>query len=223
MSALCLASLSIAAEEDEKGDEGEESESSWMTSLRAGLESRLGVPEAGCRKLGTKGEDMEARRLGFRAGISEGEDDEVMDLSWWLRPRRRLLLGARGSSRRCEELREEKNKGEMMVLLARLRIKDWRFSARGLSSVMLVLRLTRRMLRYLSMARSEGAGTEWRWAILGGSGKSEARVERRLVPWVLKEPPLLRRLSDSPLLILECLREGRMILPCMLFRKLWPW
>ena len=108
-----------------------------------------------------------------------------------------------------------------MLLLARLRMKDWRFSARGLSSVMLSLRSTMRMLRRLSTSWIDSVGMrrDLRFARLGGSGKSEARVDSRLVPWVLKEPPLLWRLSDRPLLIRDCLRDGRMMLPCKLVRK----
>lgn len=116
-----------------------------------GLDSRLGIAEPGRLKLGVKLADVLARRLGLRWGGSRDEDAEKAVI--WLRPLLRLPLPPRPgavSSRRFELRREDAKSGDTMLLLARLRMKDWRLTARGLSSAILSLRLTSRILSRLS-------------------------------------------------------------------------
>lgn len=131
-----------------------------------------------------------------------------------------LLLRLRAaSSRILEDRLEDAKSGEITLLDARFRMKDWRFSAIGLVSMSTVpklsglLRLTRRMLWRLSMFWTETVGIEHRlrFVDMGGFGKSDVRGESREVPCVSIEPLLLRswelkKLSiDRPLLGLNLL------------------
>ena len=87
------------------------------------------------------------------------------------------------------------NSGLWMLVLARLRMKDMRFSSMGRLSAMLSLRLTSLMLLRLSASVKDKVGIDCDKActdLVGGLGKSEGLVDNTLVPLVLIVAWLLR-------------------------------
>lgn len=200
-------------------------------SVRGGITGRVGDCWS-CTALGVMARGkfdpktalLEARRRGLRVGGSR--DEEVEKVVRSLRSRRRLWLSlrlpdalSRFASLRFEERRDEAKRGLIILLLARLRMKDCRFSARGLvSTLLLSLLLTRRMLRLLSAPVRETVGMEreLRFSKCSGTGKSDVRNERGLVPRVFSDMLLLGlRLNDRPPLILLRRVGRRTTVPCI--------
>jgi len=86
--------------------------------------------------------------------------------------------------------READHRGLLSVVLARLRMKDWRFSSRERLSLMLSLRATRRTLFRLSFAAKADLEPP-KDECVGGRGKSEGCMLRTLVASVSKDTQLL--------------------------------
>ena len=87
-------------------------------------------------------------------------------------------------------------------MLALFRMKDCRFSCMDLLSATLSLRSTRRILFRFSDAVSPGIDLEPNVDRVPGLGKSDARVDNKLVPLVLADAILLPSTTvDIPILL----------------------